>query len=241
MRLTEDVCAQILQATDGVRLGSGLSISGRGRFASPCMIYGGGGVMTDVSLGGYSYLVPPFEASHLSIGNYCSIAGGFRVGLGHPVNLLTASPVAWRPWMEGCDFPGRTSYDYLSTRIGSDVWIGTNVIVKAGVSIGDGCFIGAGSVVTRDLPPFSVAAGNPCRVIRSRFNPELLQRILLARWFDHDWRDEQLDWRSPEATLDGIEAALVSGYSRPFVSYYYEIVGDGLQLYREEVSASGSQ
>jgi len=71
--------------------------------------------------------------------------------------------------MEGCEFPGKTSYEYLATKIGSDVWIGANVIIKAGVTIGDGCFIGAGSVVTKDIPPFSVAAGNPCRVIRPRF------------------------------------------------------------------------
>lgn len=65
--------------------------------------------------------------------------------------------------------------------IGNDVWLGANVVVTGGVTIGDGCVIGAGSVVTRDIPPFSLAAGVPCRVIRQitekdslRFRPELL-------------------------------------------------------------------
>lgn len=50
--------------------------------------------------------------------------------------------------------------------IGSDVWVGGGSIICPGVTIGDGCVIGAGSVVTRDVPPYSFAAGNPCRVIR---------------------------------------------------------------------------
>ena len=51
--------------------------------------------------------------------------------------------------------------------IGNDCWLGANVVVCPGVTIGDGCVIGAGSVVTRDVPPMSFAAGNPCRVIRA--------------------------------------------------------------------------
>jgi maltose O-acetyltransferase len=65
--------------------------------------------------------------------------------------------------------------------IGSDCWFGANVVVCPGVNIGEGCVIGAGSVVTRDIPPMSFAAGNPCRVIRSlteadslKHRPELL-------------------------------------------------------------------
>jgi maltose O-acetyltransferase len=55
-----------------------------------------------------------------------------------------------------------------SVTIGNDVWIGTRSIILPGVTLGDGCIIGAGSVVTRSVPPFAVAAGNPARVIRQR-------------------------------------------------------------------------
>ena len=66
-------------------------------------------------------------------------------------------------------------------RIGNSCWLGANVVVCPGVTIGDGCVIGAGSVVTRDIPPYTFAAGNPCRVIRPlseqdsmKYKPEIL-------------------------------------------------------------------
>lgn len=235
MLITNETSEKLKNAT-GVNLMPGLSISGTGSIASPSMIYGGGGYLDSVSLGGYSYLVPNFEATFLSIGNYCSIARGFMVGLGHPTDLLTASPVAWRSWLKDCEFPGKTSYEYLTTRIGSDVWIGANVIVKAGVTIGDGCFIGAGSVVTKDIPAFSVAAGNPCRVIRPRFTEGVVERILHTDWFNYDWRDEHVDWRNPEAALESMEAALIRGFKRRFVVFRYQV--DGEQMHLQRVNAS---
>ena len=234
MLITQEASAK-LKASTGIQLMPGLSISGTGQIASPSMIYGGGGILQNVSLGGYSYLVPSFEATFLSIGNYTSIARGLIVGLGHPTDLLTASPVAWRPWMEGCEFPGKTSYEYLATKIGSDVWIGANVIIKAGVTIGDGCFIGAGSVVTKDIPAFSVAAGNPCRVIRPRFAEDVMARIERLRWFDFDWRDQQIDWREPVASLDSMEAALEQGFSRRFEFFRYEADGERMNLQKVPV------
>lgn len=231
MLITPEVSAKIKEST-GILLMPGLSILGSGVIASPSMIYGGRGILHNVSLGGYSYLVPPFEATNLSIGNYTSIARGLIIALGHPTNLLTASPVAWRPWMEGCEFPGKTSYEYLSTQIGSDVWIGANVIIKAGVKIGDGCFIGAGSVVTKDIPPFSVAAGNPCRIIRPRFAEDIVERIMRLRWFDYDWRDQMIDWRDPVASLDSIEAALEAGFSRRFNFFRYAADDERITLQR---------
>ena len=75
--------------------------------------------------------------------------------------------------------------------IGSDVWLGANVVVCPGVTMGDGCVIGAGAVVTRDIPPRSFAAGNPCRVIREitqqdsmRFKPEVLAEFTVPENFE---------------------------------------------------------
>ena len=75
--------------------------------------------------------------------------------------------------------------------IGSDVWLGANVVVCPGVTIGDGCVIGAGAVVTRDIPPRSFAAGNPCRVIREitqqdsmRCKPEVLAEFTVPENFE---------------------------------------------------------
>ena len=70
------------------------------------------------------------------------------------------------------------------TVIGNDVWIGQNVTVMPGIHIGDGAIIGANSVVASDIPPYAVAVGNPCRVIKKRFDEELIELLLKFKWWD---------------------------------------------------------
>lgn len=213
-----------------LHLFAGMNLSGSGLLCSPCQVY----PMVTLyhsDLGGHSYIASDADVGFTSIGNYVSIASGFVIGLGHPMNLLTASPVAWRTWLPNCPFEGSVSdYKYELTSIGSDVWIGAKVIVKAGVVIGNGAIIGAGSVVTRDIPPFTVAVGNPCRVIRDRFPTDVRDRIERSRWYDHDWRDEFVDWRSPESALDSMENALATGFKRDFRRIFYNANATDLQL-----------
>ena len=71
-------------------------------------------------------------------------------------------------------------------RIGNAVWIGDSVIVLPGVNIGDGAVIGAGSVVTKDIPPFSIAVGNPCKVIKYRFSKGKIDVLMRIKWWDWD-------------------------------------------------------
>ena len=70
------------------------------------------------------------------------------------------------------------------TVIGNDVWIGQNVTVLPGVHVGDGAIIGLNSTVTHDIPPYTVAAGNPARVIRRRFDEELTGLLLRLKWWN---------------------------------------------------------
>lgn len=70
------------------------------------------------------------------------------------------------------------------TEIGNDVWIGFKSVIMPGISIGDGAVVGARSVVTRDIPPFSIVAGNPANVVRMRFSPEIINELLKIRWWD---------------------------------------------------------
>ena len=77
------------------------------------------------------------------------------------------------------------------TVVGNDVWIGQNVTVLPGVHIGDGAIIGANSVVARDIPPYCIAAGNPCRVIKKRFDDELIDYLLDIKWWD--WSIEKIE------------------------------------------------
>ena len=84
--------------------------------------------------------------------------------------------------------------------VGNDVWIGQNVTVMPGVHIGDGAIIAANSVVTKDVPAYCVAGGNPCRVIRPRFDEELTEYLLALRWWD--WEPEKI-FRNMDALCSG--------------------------------------
>ena len=72
------------------------------------------------------------------------------------------------------------------TIVGNDVWIGQNVTIMPGVHIGDGAIIGANSVVASDIPPYTIAVGNPCKVKKKRFDDELIKYLLELKWWDWD-------------------------------------------------------
>ena len=75
---------------------------------------------------------------------------------------------------------------YSVTKIGHDVWIGAHSLIKGGVVIGDGAVIGMGSVVTHDVPPYTVVAGNPAREIKKRFDDDTADLLTELKWWDLD-------------------------------------------------------
>jgi len=77
-----------------------------------------------------------------------------------------------------------------AVRIGNDVWIGTRTVILSGVTIGDGAVIGAGSVVSKDIPPYAIAAGAPATPLKSRFPTQVVQRLQQLQWWD--WSEEEL-------------------------------------------------
>ena len=82
-------------------------------------------------------------------------------------------------------------HSYKNTYIGNDVWIGDHVLIKAGVNISDGAVIGMGSVVTKDVGPYEIWAGNPARMIRKRFDEDTVQKLLKTEWFNLN--DDKID------------------------------------------------
>ena len=71
------------------------------------------------------------------------------------------------------------------TEIGNDVWVGHNVVILPGCKkVGNGAVIGAGSIVTHDVPPYSIVAGNPAKVINMRFNDETIERLESSKWWE---------------------------------------------------------
>lgn len=133
------------------------------------------------------------------IGRFCSIASNCHIGLGsHAFNMTSTSPLFYNAHsllphnFLSDSIPieehtiGDTNYKVI---IGNDVWLGYNVCVKEGITIGDGAIIGAKSLVTKDIPPYSIAVGIPARVIKYRFSQEQIAKLLEIKWWDRD-----LEW-----------------------------------------------
>jgi acetyltransferase-like isoleucine patch superfamily enzyme len=141
-------------------------------------------------IGAHSYGTPVVSqwpgSGRLFIGRYCSIAAGAHIYLGgdHRIDWATtypfgvfdpaAAPIRGHPTTRG------------DVVIGNDVWLAAGCVILSGVTIGDGAVIGARAVVSRNVPPYGIAAGNPARVLRSRFTPRQVERLLALRWWDHE-------------------------------------------------------
>lgn len=129
------------------------------------------------------------ESDRLTIGNFCSIASGVRFIFGnHAVDTVTTFPL--RTMLLGSRLHNVDAVSRGPITVGHDVWIASDSLVLSGVTIGDGAVIGAGSVVTRDVPPYSLSAGIPARHIRHRFPEEQIARLRQTRWWD--WPDEKI-------------------------------------------------
>ena len=145
-----------------------------------------------------------FLGDRLIIGKFCAIGKGVEFvmnGANHRMDSVTTYPfnIFGHGW-EKCT----PTLDYLplkgDTVVGNDVWIGQNVTILPGVHIGDGAVIGANALVARDIPPYTVAAGNPCRPIRPRFDRETTDYLRSLRWWD--WDAEKI-FRNLEALCSG--------------------------------------
>ena len=131
-----------------------------------------------------------FIGDKLIIGKFCAIAKGVEFimnGANHKMNYATTYPfyIMGGGWENNAP-PTDELPIKGDTVVGNDVWIGQNVTVLPGVHIGDGAIIGANSVVASDVPPYTVAVGNPCRVVKQRFDDETTELLLKIRWWDWD-------------------------------------------------------
>ena len=152
----------------------------------------------NIIVGDFTYIADSKFESHVThhydwlgdkliIGKFCQIAAGVEFvmnGANHQMNAATTYPFYT---MEGWEMPPPT-VDALpfkgDTVIGNDVWIGQNAVILPGVHIGDGAIVGANSVVGSDVAPYSIVAGNPMRLIRKRFDDELIGLMLQFKWWD---------------------------------------------------------
>ena len=136
----------------------------------------------NVRIGRHTYFSQGVVWRDAVIGRYCSISYNVLIGAPqHQISHLSTHPNFDRT-PEGADG--------LTTVIGNDVWIAGDVVIRRGTRIGDGAIVGAGAVVLKDVPPYSIVAGVPAKVIRYRFGEEVIRRLLELKWWDFD--DETL-------------------------------------------------
>jgi acetyltransferase-like isoleucine patch superfamily enzyme len=122
------------------------------------------------------------------IGAFCSFASNIIIGgASHTIDWVSTSPV----FNENRDhLKKKFSYhkfnSSLQTNIGNDVWIGDKSLIKAGVNIRNGSVIGMGSIVTKNIPPYEIWAGNPAKMIRKRFNDDIIKELERIKWWEFD-------------------------------------------------------
>ena len=144
--------------------------------------------VAETTMGDYSYVVNASDIIYTTIGRFCSIAAHTRINPGnHPLDRVALSHFTYRSSAYDMGDDDAGFFDWRredAVTIGNDVWIGHGAIVLAGVSIGNGAAIGAGAIVTKDVPPFAIVVGNPGRILRHRFAPEIIAELQRIAWWD---------------------------------------------------------
>lgn len=170
----------------------------------------------------YSYGHPeiqfrPSEVATTSIkfGAFCSVARGCVFNLGsfgrHSIDFISSYPLTMLFGVPGGIARSAHETNTAAISVGSDVWFGEGSLIFSGVTIGHGAVIGARSIVNTDVPPYSIFAGYPARLVRYRFDEQTIKRLLALQWWE--WSDEDLRERLPyflsrdvASALDNLEA-----------------------------------
>lgn len=150
-------------------------------------------IINNSSIGKYSYCNKNVLIQNAEIGNYCSIASDVIIGLGnHPLHLFSTATLFYKAKNTLRIQLRDNDYDfdeYKKIFIEHDVWIGARAIIMDGVKIGTGSVIAAGSVVTKDVPPYAIVAGVPAKVIKYRFNTDKISYLIKSRWWTNEPRE----------------------------------------------------
>jgi len=162
-----------------------------------------------LELGAFSYQVSG-NCFAGKIGRYCSFGENVEIGRqNHPLTWASTSPIFYignKIFDQISHLPNYKEYESYKfntssaptkvkfTTIGNDVWIGHGAQIMAGVSIGDGAVVAAGAVVSKNVPPYAVVAGNPAQIKKMRINPEWISPLLRFKWWRFaPWDLQHLD------------------------------------------------
>ncbi|MEN6316037.1 MAG: CatB-related O-acetyltransferase [Clostridiaceae bacterium] len=151
-----------------------------------------GSQVVNTSLDKYSYIGNFSTVVNCEIGSFCSISDYCIIGgAGHTMEWVSTSPV----FCSGTNimhknFAHLPFNPYKKTIIGNDVWIGAHCLIKGGLTIGSGAIVGMGSVVTKNVEPYTIVAGVPATTIRKRFDKETISKLLDTNWWS--FSDEKI-------------------------------------------------
>lgn len=216
----------------GLEAGEARGILGTVAFEEPAFLFDLRRVK-NATLGAFTYVNGAFTTSlyDCRIGRYCSIAEAVVLGpYEHPTDGLTTHPFAFAGPDEFPAFFRMPAYARLAvershtvainqrrTEVGHDVWIGAGAFIKRGVKIGDGAVVAAHALVTRDVPPYTIVAGTPARVVRLRFAEKTIERLQQLAWWRYDLAPHKqgLDLTQVDKALDALEPLAVAGRLQP--------------------------
>ena len=157
----------------------------------------------------YSFCGYDCEISFSDVGAYCSISSNVIIGATqHPIDWTSTSPV----FFNNRDSIRKKFSRYerespIHTYLGNDVWVGNGCFLKAGITVGTGAIIGMGSVVTKDVPPYAIVAGNPAKLVRMRFEKHVIALLLESEWWmlsDDKLSDLSRHIKDPEKFVNAI-------------------------------------
>jgi len=136
-------------------------------------------------IGSYNYIGYNTLISKTEIGRYNSIASNINIGHGeHPLDLVSTSLL-----INPVSYEELTRLDCIITH---DVWIGSGATIRRGVTLGIGCVVGANAFVNKDVPPFAVVGGVPAVILKYRFPPAKIDKILASKWWEEDLEKARL-------------------------------------------------
>lgn len=165
------------------------------------------------TMGSFSYSWSSLPVDTV-VGRYCSIAKGLKIlGARHPLEWVSTSSFTYDPGFiifqdliedEKSEFKAKPRpIGNGVINIGHDVWVGADVTLKPGISIGTGSVIAASSVVVKDVPPYSVVGGNPAKIIKQRFDTALVNKLLSSEWWKYKFTDfSDMSLEDPNSFLD---------------------------------------
>jgi acetyltransferase-like isoleucine patch superfamily enzyme len=184
-----------------VRISPTISVNSKTKFEGNNVIHPHCNILNS-TIGFGTYLGPNCDLPNIEVGRFCSIAANVKVlPFNHPTQTFVSSHPSFYSTLKQAGFTyvkiqkfDETVFfnkpNYIFAHIGNDVWIGENVMIKGGLNIGDGAIIAAGSIVTKDVAPYSIVVGCPAKEIRKRFDDETVMKLLDSKWWE--FSDEKL-------------------------------------------------